>query len=124
MVARARCCSEREKVADFVRRDEVSGTVSKNDVSSLVKAILDTGDDTAGVKKISINLEGGSHTVSAAVDGSKVTFFDPNFGEMTFPTHQQFENWLKNAFWQKSGYAGKQEGRRFFNVVNYKKIID
>ncbi|TEW30120.1 YopT-type cysteine protease domain-containing protein [Histophilus somni] len=113
-----------KKVADFVRRDEVSGTVSKNDVSSLVKAILDTGDDTAGVKKISINLEGGSHTVSAAVDGSKVTFFDPNFGEMTFPTHQQFENWLKNAFWQKSGYAGKQEGRRFFNVVNYKKIID
>ncbi|WP_075291725.1 YopT-type cysteine protease domain-containing protein [Histophilus somni] len=110
-----------KKVADFVRRDEVSGTVSKNDVSSLVKAILDTGDDTAGVKKISINLEGGSHTVSAAVDGSKVTFFDPNFGEMTFPTHQQFENWLKNAFWQKSGYAGKQEGRRFFNVVNYKK---
>ncbi len=110
-----------KKVADFVRRDEVSGTVSKNDVSSLVKAILDTGDDTAGVKKISINLEGGSHTVSAAVDGSKVTFFDPNFGEMTFPTHQQFENWLENAFWQKSGYAGKQEGRRFFNVVNYKK---
>ncbi|WP_249962597.1 YopT-type cysteine protease domain-containing protein [Histophilus somni] len=110
-----------KKVADFVRRDEVSGTVSKNDVSSLVKAILDTGDDTAGVKKISINLEGGSHTVSVAVDGSKVTFFDPNFGEMTFPTHQQFENWLKNAFWQKSGYAGKQEGRRFFNVVNYKK---
>lgn len=46
-----------KKVADFVRRDEVSGTVSKNDVSSLVKAILDTGDDTAGVKKISINLE-------------------------------------------------------------------
>ncbi|WP_249967711.1 YopT-type cysteine protease domain-containing protein [Histophilus somni] len=113
-----------KKVADFVRRDEVSGTVSKNDVSSLVKAILDTGDDKAGVKKISINLEGGSHTVSAAVDGSKVTFFDPNFGEMTFPTHQQFENWLKNAFWQKSGYAGKQEGKRFFNVVNYKKIID
>lgn len=43
---------------------------------------------------------------------------------MTFPTHQQFENWLKNAFWQKSRYAGKQEGKRFFNVVNYKKMLN
>ncbi|AUL52783.1 YopT-type cysteine protease domain-containing protein [Pasteurella multocida] len=108
-----------KKVGDLSRRDEVAGTVSKSDISALTKAILDTGSDTAGAKKISINLEGGSHTVSALVQGEKVVFFDPNFGEMTFPSHQKFESWLKEAFWEKSGYAGKKEGKRFFNVVNY-----
>ncbi|MGC6341480.1 YopT-type cysteine protease domain-containing protein [Bisgaard Taxon 45] len=108
-----------KKVGDLSRRDEVAGTVSKSDISALTKAILDTGSDTAGAKKISINLEGGSHTVSALVQGEKVVFFDPNFGEMHFPSHQQFESWLKEAFWEKSGYAGKKEGKRFFNVVNY-----
>ncbi|AAK02141.1 YopT-type cysteine protease domain-containing protein [Pasteurella multocida] len=108
-----------KKVGDLSRRDEVAGTVSKSDISALTKAILDTGSDTAGAKKISINLEGGSHTVSALIQGEKVVFFDPNFGEMTFPSHQKFETWLKEAFWEKSGYAGKKEGKRFFNVVNY-----
>ncbi|MBM2608587.1 YopT-type cysteine protease domain-containing protein [Pasteurella multocida] len=106
-------------VGSASRRDEVAGTVSKSDVSALTKAILDTGNETAGAKKISINLEGGSHTVSALIQGEKVVFFDPNFGEMTFPSHQKFETWLKEAFWEKSGYAGKKEGKRFFNVVNY-----
>ncbi|WP_236566466.1 YopT-type cysteine protease domain-containing protein, partial [Pasteurella multocida] len=78
-----------KKVGDLSRRDEVAGTVSKSDISALSKAILDTGSDTAGAKKISINLEGGSHTVSALVQGEKVVFFDPNFGEMTFPSHQK-----------------------------------
>ncbi|HHE3653254.1 TPA: YopT-type cysteine protease domain-containing protein [Pasteurella multocida] len=108
-----------KKVGSASRRDEVAGTVSKSDISALTKAILDTGSDISGVKKISINLEGGSHTVSAAVQGQKVVFFDPNFGEMTFPSHQKFETWLKEAFWNKSGYAGKNDGKRFFNVVNY-----
>ncbi|WP_114139687.1 YopT-type cysteine protease domain-containing protein [Pasteurella multocida] len=108
-----------KKVGSTSRRDEVAGTVSKSDISALTKAILDTGSDISGVKKISINLEGGSHTVSAAVQGQKVVFFDPNFGEMTFPSHQKFETWLKEAFWNKSGYAGKNDGKRFFNVVNY-----
>ncbi|MDO5055236.1 MAG: YopT-type cysteine protease domain-containing protein [Pasteurella oralis] len=108
-----------KRSGNLSRRDEVAGTVSKNDVSALTKAILDTGNETSGVKKISINLEGGSHTVSAAIQGQKVVFFDPNFGEMTFPSHQKFETWLKEAFWNKSGYAGKHEGKRFFNVVNY-----
>ncbi|HII3753975.1 TPA: YopT-type cysteine protease domain-containing protein [Pasteurella multocida] len=108
-----------KKVGDLSRRDEVSGTVSKSDISALTKAILDTGKESSGAKKISINLEGGSHTVSALVQGEKVVFFDPNFGEMTFPSHQKFESWLKEAFWEKSGYAGKKEGKRFFNVVNY-----
>ncbi|SNV55429.1 YopT-type cysteine protease domain-containing protein [Pasteurella dagmatis] len=108
-----------KKVGSSSRRDEVAGTVSKTDISALTKAILDTGSDSSGVKKISINLEGGSHTVSAAIQGQKVVFFDPNFGEMTFPSHKQFESWLKGAFWEKSGYAGKKEGKRFFNVVNY-----
>ncbi|HHT7855252.1 TPA: YopT-type cysteine protease domain-containing protein [Pasteurella multocida] len=54
-----------------------------------------------------------------AAKRQKVVFFDPNFGEMTFPSHQKFESWLKEAFWEKSGYAGKKEGKRFFNVVNY-----
>ncbi|SPY33682.1 YopT-type cysteine protease domain-containing protein [Pasteurella canis] len=108
-----------KKFGNLSRRDEVAGTVSKTDVSALSKAILDTGNETSAVKKISINLEGGSHTVSAAIQGQKVVFFDPNFGEMTFPTHQKFDKWLKEAFWDKSGYAGKNEGKRFFNVVNY-----
>ncbi|GJJ80245.1 hypothetical protein PcPA57_09650 [Pasteurella canis] len=108
-----------KKFGNLSRRDEVAGTVSKKDVSALSKAILDTGNETSAVKKISINLEGGSHTVSAAIQGQKVVFFDPNFGEMTFPTHQKFDKWLKEAFWDKSGYAGKNEGKRFFNVVNY-----
>ncbi|MFD1806853.1 YopT-type cysteine protease domain-containing protein [Pasteurella oralis] len=108
-----------KRSGNLSRRDEVAGTVSKNDVSALTKAILDTGNETSGVKKISINLEGGSHTVSAAIQGQKVVFFDPNFGEMTFPSRQKFETWLKEAFWNKSGYAGKNEGKRFFNVVNY-----
>ncbi|URH75209.1 YopT-type cysteine protease domain-containing protein [Pasteurella multocida] len=108
-----------KKVGSASRRDEVAGTVSKSDISALTKAILDTGSDISGVKKISINLEGGSHTVSAAVQGQKVVFLDPNFGEMTFPSHQKFETWLKEAFWNKSGYAGKNDGKRFFNVVNY-----
>ncbi|WP_101775382.1 YopT-type cysteine protease domain-containing protein [Pasteurella oralis] len=108
-----------KKFGNLSRRDEVAGTVSKTDVSALSKAILDTGNETSAVKKISINLEGGSHTVSAAIQGQKVVFFDPNFGEMTFPSHQKFEAWLKDAFWNKSGYAGKQDGKRFFNVVNY-----
>ncbi|HHT7764054.1 C58 family peptidase [Pasteurella multocida subsp. multocida] len=111
--------AKRQKVGDLSRCDEVAGTVSKSDVSALTKAILDTGNETAGAKKISINLEGGSHTVSALIQGEKVVFFDPNFGEMTFPSHQKFETWLKEAFGEKSGYAGKKEGKRFFNVVNY-----
>ncbi|WP_424409052.1 YopT-type cysteine protease domain-containing protein [Pasteurella sp. PK-2025] len=113
-----------KKVGNASRRDEVAGTVSKTDISALTKAILDTGSDNSGVKKISINLEGGSHTVSAAVQGEKVVFFDPNFGEMTFPSHKQFESWLKGAFWEKSGYAGKKDGKRFFNVVNYELPAD
>ncbi|MGC6406786.1 YopT-type cysteine protease domain-containing protein [Bisgaard Taxon 45] len=108
-----------KQVGSASRRDEVAGTVSKSDISALTKAILDTGKESSGAKKISINLEGGSHTVSALVQGEKVVFFDPNFGEMTFPSHQKFESWLKEAFWEKSGYAGKKEGKRFFNVVNY-----
>ncbi|MGC6247390.1 YopT-type cysteine protease domain-containing protein [Bisgaard Taxon 45] len=108
-----------KQVGSASRRDEVAGTVSKSDISALTKAILDTGKESSGAKKISINLEGGSHTVSALVQGEKVVFFDPNFGEMRFPSHQQFESWLKEAFWEKSGYAGKKEGKRFFNVVNY-----
>ncbi|ANF60392.1 YopT-type cysteine protease domain-containing protein [[Haemophilus] ducreyi] len=103
------------------RADEVAGTVSKNDVSALVKAILDTGNESSAVKKISINLEGGSHTVSASIEGQKVVFFDPNFGEITFKDKKSFEKWMKNAFWKKSGYAGKKDTKRFFNVVNYHK---
>ncbi|ANF61402.1 hypothetical protein A6037_00750 [[Haemophilus] ducreyi] len=103
------------------RADEVAGTVSKNDISTLVKAILDTGNESSAVKKISINLEGGSHTVSASIEGQKVVFFDPNFGEITFKDKKSFEKWMKNAFWKKSGYAGKKDTKRFFNVVNYHK---
>lgn len=113
--------AKQRKVGDFSRKDEVSGTVSSKNVDALVKAILDTGEQSSGIKKISINLKGGSHTVSASVEGNKVVFFDPNFGEITFPSHDKFEAWIKNAFWQKSGYAGNDDSKRFFNVVNYHK---
>ncbi|MCK3655484.1 hypothetical protein A4G19_06870 [Pasteurellaceae bacterium Macca] len=108
-----------KKIGDNRRRDEVAGTVTKDNIDGLVKAIVDTGSQDSAIKKISINLEGGSHTVSASVKGDKVVFFDPNFGEIAFKSKASFEKWMKNAFWQKSGYAGKKGGKRFFNVVNY-----
>ncbi|CAM2918064.1 YopT-type cysteine protease domain-containing protein [Actinobacillus equuli subsp. equuli] len=111
--------AKQKKVGDFSRKDEVSGTVSSKNIDALVKAILDTGSQETGIKKISINLKGGSHTVSAAVEGGKVVFFDPNFGEITFSSHDKFAEWMKKAFWQKSGYAGTDNEKRFFNVVNY-----
>ncbi|OOR98108.1 hypothetical protein B0186_09785 [Canicola haemoglobinophilus] len=110
---------KQKKVGEFSRKDEVAGTVTNTDVNALTKAILDTGDTASGVKKISINLKGGSHTVAASVKGEQVVFFDPNFGEVTFKSKQQFERWFKEAFWEKSGYAGKDSSKRFFNVINY-----
>ncbi|WGE90215.1 YopT-type cysteine protease domain-containing protein [Actinobacillus arthritidis] len=111
--------AKQKKVGEFSRKDEVSGSVSGQNIETLVKAIIDTGSDTTGIKKISINLKGGSHTVSVAVNGDKVVFFDPNFGEMTFPNKDQFAKWMEKAFWQKSGYAGTGNEKQFFNVVNY-----
>ncbi|QIM62537.1 hypothetical protein A1D29_04065 [Pasteurellaceae bacterium Orientalotternb1] len=110
---------KQKQVGEYSRKDEVSGTVTNTDVKALTKAILETNGNGSGVKKISINLQGGSHTVAASVKGEQVTFFDPNFGELTFKSHQQFENWFKDAFWSKSGYAGTDSNKRFFNVINY-----
>ncbi|QIM64766.1 YopT-type cysteine protease domain-containing protein [Frederiksenia canicola] len=110
---------KQKQVGEYSRKDEVSGTVTNTEVKSLINAILDTGDSHSGVKKISINLEGGSHTVAASVKGEQVIFFDPNFGEITFKKREHFENWFKEAFWSKSGYAGTNSGKRFFNVINY-----
>ena len=110
---------KQKQVGDFSRKDEVAGTVTNTDVKALTQAILGTGNDNSGVKKISINLKGGSHTVAASVKGEKVVFFDPNFGEVSFNSHSQFEKWFKEAFWSKSGYAGSDSSKRFFNVINY-----
>ncbi|MDP8051238.1 YopT-type cysteine protease domain-containing protein [Pasteurella atlantica] len=101
------------------RKDQVEGSLSDKNLNAFTQAILDTGKENSAIKKISISLKDGAHTVSAAIQGENVVFFDPNFGELSFPSREKFDHWFKNAFWQQSGYAGDNSKNRVFNVVNY-----
>jgi YopT peptidase len=46
---------------------------------------------------------GGAHSVAAWNAGSQVLFFDPNYGEFSFPEQTKLRNWLK-TYGTVSGY--------------------
>jgi len=67
---------------------------------------------------ISIMGSGGGHAMAAYV-GNDIAFFDPNYGEFWFPTHQQFYEFFM-AFWRSSGYY--QDFNRFY-LLPYAKGV-
>ncbi len=47
----------------------------------------------------------GAHAMAAkVVAAGAVSFFDPNFGEFTFPSAVEFKDWFVNRYWSKAGY--------------------
>ncbi|WP_391529276.1 YopT-type cysteine protease domain-containing protein [Photorhabdus akhurstii] len=99
---------------------KIVGQTGNKGTTDLLRAILDTGDKGSGYKKISFLGKMAGHTVAAYVNDQKgVVFFDPNFGEFSFPNITSFSHWFTDDFWPKSWYnleigLGKQ-----FEVFNY-----
>jgi len=63
-----------------------------------------TGNLASGAPFRMISLEGyGGHRVVAHVTNGAVVFFDPNYGEFSFPTPAGFRAWLA-SFWMRSMY--------------------
>ncbi|MEF1326429.1 YopT-type cysteine protease domain-containing protein [Vibrio sp. M260121] len=53
---------------------------SRNGAAELAAKIVDNGPKTSLLKKFGLEGPSNAHAVAAAVDGEKVTFFDPKFG--------------------------------------------
>ncbi|EKO3831773.1 YopT-type cysteine protease domain-containing protein [Vibrio harveyi] len=99
----------------------VSGQTSrgKNGAAELAAKIVDNGPKTSLFKKIGLEGPSNAHAVAAAVDGDNVTFFDPNFGEFSFSSKEDFTNWFTQDFWHKSGYDLPKFGLSGeFSIVN------
>ncbi|WP_036768068.1 YopT-type cysteine protease domain-containing protein [Photorhabdus australis] len=99
---------------------KVVGETGNRGTKDLLHAILDTGDKGSGYKKISFLGKMAGHTVAAYVDDQKgVTFFDPNFGEFSFPDKTSFSHWFTDDFWPKSWYSLEIGLGQEFEVFNY-----
>ncbi|PVZ68362.1 YopT-type cysteine protease domain-containing protein [Pelagibaculum spongiae] len=103
------------------RNDE---SVTTTDSNALAKAICSLASKSGGYRKIGIEGRSGGHAMAAYV-GDDVLFFDPNYGEFWFETHNLFIEWFSKAFWNKSLYATyiaglsrKYEIRHYSNNVN------
>jgi len=59
------------------------------------------------------------HAMSAFVGSEDFVFFDPNFGEFWFPSHEKFQAWFK-GYWSTSGYNRVFNG---FYLLPYGKRI-
>ena len=59
------------------------------------------------------------HAMSAYVGSEDFVFFDPNFGEFWFPSHEKFQAWFK-GYWSTSGYNRVFDG---FYLLPYGKGI-
>lgn len=91
----------------------------RNGAAELAAKIVDNGPKTSLLKKIGLEGPSNAHAVAAAVDGEKVTFFDPNFGEFSFPSKDDFTSWFVQDFWHKSGYDLPKFGLSGeFSIVN------
>ncbi|OWO80574.1 cysteine protease [Photorhabdus luminescens] len=105
---------------DQKRPLEVTGQTSNKGTEELLPAILDTNGKASGYKKISFLGKMAGHTVAAHVDDQKgVIFFDPNFGEFSFPDKISFSNWFTEDFWPKSWYNLEIGLGQHFKVINY-----
>ncbi|KTL60784.1 cysteine protease [Photorhabdus laumondii subsp. laumondii] len=99
---------------------KVVGQTGNKGTTDLLHAILDTGDKGSGYKKISFLGKMAGHTVAAYVDDQKgVIFFDPNFGEFSFPSITSFSRWFTDDFWPKSWYNLEIGLGQQFEVFNY-----
>ncbi|MBW2279888.1 MAG: hypothetical protein JRG76_04250 [Deltaproteobacteria bacterium] len=72
---------------------------------ALASAICDSaGHDAGRYLKSGIEGTAGGHSMAAYVAGD-VCFFDPNFGEFWFESHQMFKSWFTGYFWHASMYS-------------------
>ena len=99
----------------------LEGTTGSSGATKLVAAILDTAGETSIYKKIGISGAMAGHAVAAFVDNDEgVTFFDPNFGEFSFPDKASFSNWFTQDFWTGSLYSIEKGLGQEFEISNYK----
>lgn len=50
--------------------------------------------DPLGFKHIYLDFSGGRHAITANATAGGATFFDPNFGEVAFGSHDNFKRWM------------------------------